>query len=152
MISDDVTCRSFSSRWPGPSFWAPACRGRGGVTILCSDRFGRKQRHERTLVSSVFNSEGTEVSSLPEIIEVHEKYYDNLFTSEEIDLTVQNELLSHVLARLPEAGRASCEGSLTLAEASEALKLSNRNKTPGPDGLLIEFYLTFWSSCHTTSP
>ena len=39
MISDDVTCRSFSSRWLGPSFWAPACRRRGGVAILCSDRF-----------------------------------------------------------------------------------------------------------------
>lgn len=104
-----------------------------------------RQRHERTLVSSVFNTEGSEVSSLPEIIEVHEKYYDNLFANEEIDLTVQNELLSHVSARLPEAMRASCEGSLTLAEASEALKLSNRNRTPGPDGLSIEFYLTFWS-------
>ena len=104
-----------------------------------------RQRHERTLVSSVFNSEGLEVSSLPEIIEVHEIYYDNLFANEEMDLAVQNELLSHVSSRLPEARRASCEGSLTLAEASEALKLSNRNRTPGPDGLSLEFYLTFWS-------
>ena len=104
-----------------------------------------RQRHERTLVSSVFNSEGSEVSSLPEIIEVHEKYYDNLFANDEMDLAVQNELLSHVSARLPDARCASCEGSLSLAEASEALKLSNRNRTPGPDGLSIEFYLTFWS-------
>ena len=104
-----------------------------------------KQRHERTLVSSVFNSEGIEVSSLPGIIDAHEKYYNDLFADEEVDLAVQNELLSHVSARLSESERVSCEGSLTLAEASEALKLSNRNRTPGPDGLSVEFYLAFWS-------
>jgi len=73
----------------------------------------KKQRHERTLISSVFNSEGIEVCSLPDIVEGREKYYDNLFANEEVDLTVQKELLSHVSARLPEAKRLSWEGSLT---------------------------------------
>ena len=43
MISDDAVLRSFSSSWPGPSFWAPAVwrrgGGGGGVAILCSDVF-----------------------------------------------------------------------------------------------------------------
>ena len=42
MISNDPVLRSFSSSWPGPSFWAPAVGrrgGGGGVAILCSDVF-----------------------------------------------------------------------------------------------------------------
>ena len=45
MISNDAVLRSFSSSWPGPSFWAPAVGrrggggGGGGVAILCSDVF-----------------------------------------------------------------------------------------------------------------
>ena len=103
------------------------------------------QRHEKTLVSSVFDSAGVEVFSLPDIVRIHEEYYTDLFTEEEIDLSAQNELLSFVTARLPDAKRECCEGPLSLAEATEALRLSSRNKTPGPDGLSVEFYATFWS-------
>ena len=104
------------------------------------------QWHERTLVPSVFAADGTEVSSLPLIMQVHEQFYSDLFSEEEIDLSVREELFSHVTARLPDDKRDMCEGPLSLAEASEALKLSNRNKSPGPDGLSVEFYSTFWSS------
>ena len=104
------------------------------------------QRHEKTLVPSVFDSAGVEVFSLPDVIRIHEEYYTDLFAEEEIDLSAQNELLSFVTARLPDAKHESCEGPLSLAEATEASRLSSRNKTPGPDGLSVEFYATFWSS------
>ena len=69
-----------------------------------------------------------------------------LFCAEEpVDLAVQDHLLSFVTRRLSDVERESCEGVLLLEEATEALKLSNRNKTPGPDGLSVEFYVAFWS-------
>lgn len=71
--------------------------GRASFSLIFSLE---KQQHERTLLSSVFNSERIEVSSLPDMIEVHETYYDNLFANEEVDLAVPNELLSHVSALL----------------------------------------------------
>ena len=39
IVSNVTIQSSFSSRWRGPSFWAPAVGRRGGVAILCSDRF-----------------------------------------------------------------------------------------------------------------
>ena len=60
------------------------------------------------------------------------------------DLTSQRDLFSYVKSRLSESEQASCEGPLTLAEASEALQRSNRNKSPGADGLTVEFYSQFW--------
>ena len=103
------------------------------------------QRHEKSLISSVLIPEGDEVSSLPEMTEAHERFYSALFAEEEIDLDVQHELLSHVLSRLSDSDRESCEGLLSLDEATQALNLSNRNKTPGSDGLTVEFYSNFWS-------
>jgi len=43
-------------------------------------------------------------------------------------------------------GRELCEGLVTIQELTEALKLMNRNKSPGPDGLTAELYSFFWSS------
>ena len=54
-------------------------------------------------------------------------------------------MFEHVTCRLSDVERESFEGLLSLNEASDALRLSNRNKTPGSDGLTVEFYSAFWS-------
>ena len=103
------------------------------------------QKFEKSFVQSIFTSDGTEVSSLTDVIRAHEDFSSTLFAEEPVDLTVQEHLLSFVTRRLSDADREICEGVLLLEEATIALKLSNRNKTPGPDGLSVEFYLAFWS-------
>ena len=103
------------------------------------------QKFEKSFVSSVLNSDGVEVSTLPEIIKAHEDFYSSLFAEEPVDLATQSHLLSFVSRRLSDQDRDACEGALLLDEATEALGLSNHNKAPGPDGLSVEFYLTFWS-------
>ena len=40
--------------------------------------------------------------------------------------------------------RDSCEGPLSLTELFNALKSLNLNRSPGLDGLTVEFYLHFW--------
>ena len=54
-------------------------------------------------------------------------------------------MFEHITRWLSDAEHESCEGLLSLNEASEALRLSNRNKTPSSDGLTVEFYSAFWS-------
>ena len=103
------------------------------------------QKFEKSFVHSIFTPDGSEVSTLPEVIGAHETFYSALFAEEPVDSTVQEHLLSFVTRRLSEFDRELCEGALSLDEATDALKLSNCDKTPGPDGLSVEFYLTFWS-------
>ena len=71
-------------------------------------------------------------------------FHTELFSRDHIDLRSQCDLFSYVTSRLREPEQALCEGPLSLAEALEVLRLSNRNKSPGPDGLLVEFYAHFW--------
>ena len=101
-------------------------------------------RHAKSFVSSVFNSSGTEVFSLPEMMAAHEAFYSDLFSREMLDLTSQRDLFSYVKSRLSESEQASFEGPLPLAEASEALQRSKGNKSPGAAGLTVEFYSQFW--------
>ena len=101
------------------------------------------ERYAKSFVSSVFNTSGSEVFSLPEIMEVHTTFYSDLFSRANIDLDAQHDLFSHVTTRLSDSEQTSCEGPLTLAEACEALRCSNR-KSPGIDSLTVEFYAQFW--------
>ena len=58
------------------------------------------EQHAKPFVSSFFDSSGAEVSSLPEMMEAHETFYSDLFSSENIDLPSQEDLFSHILGRL----------------------------------------------------
>ena len=39
---------------------------------------------------------------------------------------------------------ATCEGKLTVEECFKSLQSFKQNKSPGNDGLTVEFYKTFW--------
>ena len=48
------------------------------------------------------------------------------------------------IPRLNEAMKEICEGQLTYSECFKVLSTFENNKTPGNDGLSIEFYKFFW--------
>ena len=102
------------------------------------------QRYDKNIITSIYNTNSIEVSAREEIMKAHEEFYAKLFSSEEIDRDVQRDLLLNVTRRLSSADRDLCEGDLALAEATNALKLMSRNKSPGLDGLTAEFYTKFW--------
>ena len=47
-------------------------------------------------------------------------------------------------SKLTDEQRDSIDKQLTMSECFTALKTFKRNKTPGNDGLTVEFYLAFW--------
>ena len=58
----------------------------------------------------VLNSDGVELSTLPEIMKAYEDFYSSLFAEESVDLETQNHLLSFVSCRLSDHDRDVCEG------------------------------------------
>ena len=73
-------------------------------------------------------------------------YYDNLVTPQVCDPIAQDTMLSQLTRRLSQAERAGCEGCLTVDECWAALLGMPHGKTPGSDGLSMEFYKVFWQS------
>ena len=82
-----------------------------------------RERFERNIVSSIFNSDDVEVFTREEIERAHVRFYSNLFFDEPIDA-----------------------GSLSLDELTNSVKSLNTGKPPGSDGLSVEFYLHFWET------
>ena len=67
-----------------------------------------------------------------------------LFSACDVDGNMQAELLSNVSAFLSAYQASDCEGYLTVNEVLAALNGMARGKSPGSDGLPMEFYVTFW--------
>ena len=99
---------------------------------------------QRSHISSVYDLNGTEVSSQEEIEKAHVDFYSRLFSEEPVDAALQDDLLSSLPRQLSSDQASSCEGQMTLDEMTFALRKMNSNKAPGPDGLSVEFYVKFW--------
>ena len=72
-------------------------------------------------------------------------FYADLYSASPCDPVAQAALLSNVSARLSPAESLVCEGPLSQGECFAALQGMARGRTPGCDGLPMEFYLRFWS-------
>ena len=46
---------------------------------------------------------------------------------------------------LSEEGKSICDGEITVTQCSDAANEMKLHKSPGLDGLLVEFYGTFWN-------
>ena len=54
--------------------------------------------------------------------------------------------LSTLLKKLDETEKQTCEGLITELECAKALKGMQNNKSPGSDGITVEFYKIFWNT------
>lgn len=104
-----------------------------------------RERIEQCSVTAILDKTGKEVSTSAEIEQAHIDFYTSLFSAEDIDSDCQSSLFDEIKDKvLSDPDRAVCEGQLSLAELTLALKSMNLNKAPGPDGFTAEFYLRFW--------
>ena len=79
--------------------------------------------------------------------EIYSFYSDLYIEKNSEELIAENcpFLNSGNIPKLSQAMRDLCEGELTLAECFNTLSSFQCNKTPGNDGLTIEFYKCFWT-------
>ena len=108
-----------------------------------------RERSSRSSASSISNSDDVEVFPGQEIEQSHVSFYSRLFSEDFIDEACKQRCLSGIQLTLSSEQRDSWEGPLSLTELSNALKSLNLNRSPGLDGLVVEFYLHFWDSCES---
>ena len=98
-----------------------------------------KKRGALDWISAMKNADGVVVSDLDGICKSWMDFYSSLFSACDVDGNVQADLLSNVSSFLSADRAGSCEGYLTTSEVYTALNGMARGKSPGSDGLPMEF-------------
>ena len=103
-----------------------------------------RERIEKNRVISMHDSNGNEVTSRADLDRVHVEFYTQLFSEEPVDMACQQHLFFQLNTKLTPDESFSCDGPISLEELAESVKSLSLNKSPGPDGFTLEFYLKFW--------
>ena len=84
------------------------------------------------------------VTSDMEMLNTCREFYSSLYLAEPVDLSCQDWLLDQLDETLTADDENKCEGDVKLGECYEALSQMWSGKSPGADGLPVEFYRRFW--------
>lgn len=104
-----------------------------------------KYRQNKNVIGELFLENGDLVTDTDGILECEFEFYRKLYSCVE----VKEENIENYLTNIEKPEDMDifsiCEQPIDTEEIYKALSKMKRNKTPGPDGLTVEFYLTFWN-------
>ena len=112
----------------------------------CSKYFmNLENRNYRTKCITILLKDEIKISKQPDLLDECKRFYEHLYSnSMECNLFEKCQFFKTNHIELNEIEKEICETKLCLEECYESLlKLSN-NKTPGCDGISVEFYKVFW--------
>ena len=112
----------------------------------CSKYFmNLENRNYRTKCITTLLKDEIKISKQPDILDECKRFCEDLYSkSMECNLFEKCQFFKTSHIELNEIEKEICETKLCLEECYESLlKLSN-NKTPGCDGISVEFYKVFW--------
>ena len=109
-----------------------------------------KRNHRKKHITALKNEDGSILRNAKQILAEEENFFKNIYKSKNISLDETNDSVhffdSPNLKTLNNEESGCCEGLLTIKECADALNKFQNNKTPGSDGLTIEFYRLFWDA------
>ena len=107
-----------------------------------------KSRQTRKNITAIKDSKGEITEDQGKILETGRNYYVNLYKSTNPDLReIENYIeKTKINYKLSTQEGNEIDGNLTIEECTQSVFKMKLNKTPGIDGLSIEFYRAFWSN------
>ena len=105
-----------------------------------------KARQQKNVINELTTEYGTTINKKDDILENIENFYKELYTTKmKTTKNTQPDTFDNLIEnKLSESQKELCEGRITIPECELALKKMKLKKSPGSDGLTVEFYLTFW--------
>lgn len=105
-----------------------------------------KSRQAKKTITALKDENGNITSNQTNILNVEKKYYENLYCSTDPDEAAINNYINDtkINHKLKDSESKHLEGELSIEECTQAVFNMKINKSPGLDGLTVEFYRTFW--------
>lgn len=117
-------------------------QGESSTRFFCS--LEKKRGEDKTMRRVQRVEKGPIYTTTDDMVKQTRQFYVDLYTEEGVEITAQDSMLDKVQVELSETEAALCDGKVTLAEGSTALKESQNDRSPGTDGLTYEYYKAFW--------
>ena len=91
----------------------------------------------------LINKNGEEIRDTKEMINETKEFYEQLYKKRKVS-DVNIEEIVTTLPKLEEEQANTLEGKITYEEAANALKNMKNDKSPGTDGMTVNFFKFFW--------
>lgn len=104
-----------------------------------------KHRQENNCVKALYTPEGNIVTDTFSILETEVDFYRKLYSEEQVDPNSQEVVFNTIKTKLDINQQASCDTAIDIEQLTKSLNEMSKNKSPGFDGLTVEFYKKFWN-------
>ena len=128
-----------------------------GTIIRCRERlilngekptrffFQKEQSMQRKKhITSLYDTSNVLQTETQPILQTLRSFYQTLYTKKPTSIVKQTELLSQLTATVPPALALALDCPITEGELYTTITQMATNKSPGIDGIPIEFYTAFW--------
>ena len=104
-----------------------------------------KRKGKEKMWDKILDDSGNYITGSDEILQIQANFFKSLYTAQVTDKNIQERFCSVIDRKLSENSLQMLDEDLSIAELSKALTQMKNNKSPGPDGIVIEFYKKFWN-------
>lgn len=105
-----------------------------------------KSRYNKKVITQLFSEQGNLETDPRKILKIQADFFEKLYTKDEI---VNFDLINNSTKIITHNEAQTCDKPITMQEMTQALNDLNSDKTPGSDGLTVEFYKHFWTVLST---
>ena len=92
----------------------------------------------------LYDDTGQERVTIPDLLNVNHSFYSAFYTPRDVTLSTQDALVDNVTSQVTAPQKQMLDAPITLAKLTTAVYQLPLDKTPGVDGIHIEFYPQFW--------
>ena len=103
-----------------------------------------KQNQNKKTITKLKNKTGELKTKDEEILQIAKEFYSDLYKKAEINKKEQENLIKKCDQKMSNNWHPSLINPFEEKELYQALKTMEENKSPGKDGIPMEFYITFW--------
>ena len=106
-----------------------------------------QQQQQRKTIQKLHKTENNqtiEITENKDILQEIHQFFTDVYAERFTDTAKQAEFLQHVDTQIDEQAKQTLDLPITQDELNLTIKNTGTNKSPGIDGLPVEFYETFW--------